>query len=478
VTGFLYRGVIEGYYGPPYTHVDRLWWIEKLAGWGMNLYVHAPKNDALHRQEWRTPYPSEQMREFSALIERGAAHGVDLGFAISPGLSITYSSATDLRILETKLLRFRELGGRFFALCLDDVPTHLTQEADRRAFPSLAHAHVAVAHALHAALGSSCRLLLVPTDYLGVAPTAYLEILGETLQRTIEVAWTGRTVVSPEIRTGEAARRAATLRRRLVVWDNVPVADGPMRSMLHLGPFARRDAALPEHVCGFLLNVMQHPHASAVAVHTAAAYLRIPMDYDPERAWEKALRELGAGAEAAFADFASAHRFSPLHPRDRDPALEECFCELRGQVLGAGDPSATLVALRELLERRLGVADTLRADLLDRKLASEIEPWIASHHLETKRMLAALDFLEGLLREGPRLTKALSLFGFEGRVNLASSPAASSYGPRRVVYPQLVSMRDDEAGFGPDPALFKDCNLADEIVTFAESFGLEKLRAD
>jgi hyaluronoglucosaminidase len=477
VTGFLYRGVIEGYYGPPYTHADRLWWLDKLGSWDMNLYVHAPKNDALHRQEWRTPYPADQMREFSELIERGALRGVEVGFAISPGLSITYSSPSDLRSLETKLRGFRELGARFLALCLDDVPTHLAHEADRHAFPSLAHAHVTLAHAVRAALGPDCRVLLVPTDYLGTAPTDYLEVVGETLERTIEVAWTGRTVVSPEIRSSEAAQRSATLRRRLVVWDNVPVSDGPMRSMLHLGPFARRDATLPEHVCGFLLNVMQHPHASAVAVHTASAYLRNPRDYDPERAWAEALKELGAGAEAAFVDFAAAHRFSPLHPADRDAALEACFRELRRQILGEGDPQGMLAALRTLLEGRMGVADRLRADLVDRKLAHEIEPWIASHQLETKRMLGALDFLDGLLREGPRLSKVLSLFGFEGRVQTASSPAATSYGPRRVVYPQLASLRDDKAGFGADPALFKDCNLADEVVSFAESFGLAKLRA-
>jgi len=473
---FLYRGVIEGYYGPPYTHAERLWWIAKLGLWGMNLYVHAPKNDALHRQEWRTPYPAEQMSEFSELIERGAAQGVEVGFAISPGLSITYSSAGDLRSLETKLLRFRERGARFFALCLDDVPTHLTHEADRRAFPSLAHAHLAVAHAVHAALGPSCRLLLVPTDYLGVAPTDDLEILGENLHREIEVAWTGRTVVSPEIRTAEAAQRASTLRRRLLVWDNVPVADGPMRPMLHLGPFAGRDADLPQHVCGFLLNVMQHAHASALTVRTAAAYLRNPQDYDAERAWEDALQELGAGAESAFADFAAAHRFSPLHPRDRDPALEACFSELRRRALESSDPSGSVLALRELLQRRIGVADALRSNLLDQKLASEIEPWIASHHLETKRMLAVVDLLEVLRGEGPRLGKLRSLFGFEARVNLASSPAAASYGPRRVVYPQLASMRDEQAGFGPDPALFKDLNLADEMVAFAESLALAKLQ--
>ncbi len=52
----------------------------------------------------------------------------------------------------------------------------------------------------------------------------------------------------------------------------------------------------------------------------------------------------------------------------------------------------------------------------------------------------------------------------------------TSYGPRRVLYPQLVSMNEDEAGFGADPALFRDRCLADEIVRFAEDQAL-RLRA-
>jgi hypothetical protein len=44
-----------------------------------------------------------------------------------------------------------------------------------------------------------------------------------------------------------------------------------------------------------------------------------------------------------------------------------------------------------------------------------------------------------------------------------------------VLYPQLVSLRDDEAGFGNDPALFSDRCLADEIVRFAEELALSRL---
>ena len=474
---FEHHGVIEGYYGPPYTHTDRLWWIGKLGSWGMNLYLYAPKNDALQRQEWRTPYSAEAMREFAELVERGAARGVRVGFSISPGLSMQYSSADDLRALGVKLQSFREIGVRFFVLSLDDVPTHLAHEADRKAFPSLAHAHVAVAHAARNTLGPGDVLALVPTDYVGVASTDYLDVVGETLDPSIEVGWTGRTVVSPEVRSDEAAARAATLRRRVFLWDNVPVSDGPMRTMLHLGPFARRDAGLPEHVSGIVLNVMQHPHASAIAVRTAADYVRDPRGYDPERAWHAALDELGAGASEAFADFAAAHRFSPLHPRDRDPDLEAALEEVRASLRTGRGERAPLATLRVLLERRSGAPDALRAGLLDRRLATEIEPWLESHGAETRRMLAAMDFLDMLVREGPRLPKVLAFFGFAARTHAAASPAATSYGPRRVLYPQLASLRDDEAGFGDDPTLFTDLNLADELVRLVEDTALERLRA-
>ena len=42
---FEHRGVVEGFYGEPFRHADRLWLIERLGDWGMNRYVYAPKDD-------------------------------------------------------------------------------------------------------------------------------------------------------------------------------------------------------------------------------------------------------------------------------------------------------------------------------------------------------------------------------------------------------------------------------------------------
>jgi hyaluronoglucosaminidase len=476
MSAFIHRGVVEGFYGPPYPHVDRLWLIDRLGAWGMNRYVYAPKDDPLHRAQWRDPYPPDALREFAELIERGRAAGVEVGFAVSPGLTIEYASADDVRALQAKFRGFQALGARFVCLALDDVPTTLLHTGDQARFGSLADAHVAVAHAVAAAVGDAA-LWVVPTDYVGVESTDYLERLGEALHPSIEVGWTGRTVVSPTISAAEAARRAATLRRRLLVWDNVPVADGPMRPMLHLGPYVGRGPDLAEHVSGFLLNPMVQARASGVTLRTAADYLRDPHGYDAEASWAAALQELGTGAAAAFALFAAAHRFSPLLPADRDPDLEAALAELRTALSGGGETARALRALRELIDARVVAAETVRAGLVDRRLAEEIEPWLAAHRGESERMAAALDLLEVVAANAAALQRVFALFRLEGMLTrIAPSPVAS-FGPRRVLYPQLRSLRDDAAAFGADQALFVDRCLADEMIALAEATALAGLGA-
>lgn len=472
---FQHRGVIEGFYGTPWAHEDRLHAIRELGACGMNRYVYAPKDDPLHRARWREPYPEEFLRRFSELLDAGARAGVEVGFAISPGLSIRYSAPDDVRALCEKLARFRALGVRFFGLCLDDVPSALAHAEDRAAFGSLAAAHVALAHALRGRLGEQATLWLVPTDYLGSEATDYLEELGLRLAPEIEVGWTGRTVCSPTIELSEARARAATLRRRLLVWDNVPVSDGPMRAMLHLPPYVGRAPELASAVSGVLLNPMQHARASLVTLRCAAAWLADPR-CDAEAAWERAVAAQGDGAVAAFTRFARAHRFSPLTCDDRDRELEAQVAALREALRSGADPHPALAGLREALALRAGVADALREGLADRRLLEEIAPWIESHAAETRRMQAALDLLAALAAGGARKDAVFASFGFASRTQ-EPPPARVSYGPRRLLYPQLVSMRDESMGFGADPWLLRGCCLAEDLVALADAEAQARLRS-
>ena len=74
------RGVIEGFYGRPWTFAERVDALRFLADVGMNAYVYAPKDDPKHRAAWREPYDAGEMEAFRNLaavgreVEIGRAH--------------------------------------------------------------------------------------------------------------------------------------------------------------------------------------------------------------------------------------------------------------------------------------------------------------------------------------------------------------------------------------------------------------------
>src|SRR5262249_24127816 len=152
---FAVRGVVEGFYGTPWSHDARLEVITFLAAHGMNAYAYAPKDDARHRAEWRIPYESEELARFGELAAHSARHGVRFGFSISPGLDIDYESHADRSVLLGKLQPLRDAGVDWFLLLLDDIPIQ----------PGLAPRQGALVSWLHEALGTD--LTMCPTEYVG-----------------------------------------------------------------------------------------------------------------------------------------------------------------------------------------------------------------------------------------------------------------------------------------------------------------------
>jgi hyaluronoglucosaminidase len=55
------RGVVEGFYGPPWSTADRLSQLDFLASTKQNVYVYSPKDDPYLRAQWRQPYPPDQL---------------------------------------------------------------------------------------------------------------------------------------------------------------------------------------------------------------------------------------------------------------------------------------------------------------------------------------------------------------------------------------------------------------------------------
>ena len=327
------RGVIEGFYGRPWTWDERIEVARACADGGMTHYVYAPKDDPYHRERWREPYPPDALAGFERLIAEG---GLSVGFAISPGLSIDSTVREDREALAAKVAPMLDLGVELVVLALDDLPPR----------PGLGEEHAALATWLHEWLTGRATLALVPTEYTGTGgSTPYLDAIAG-LPDDVAIGWTGPFVVNDEITVDDAQRRREALGGRPpLLWDNWPVNDAVMADRLFLGPLRGRDPALAEVCAGYLANPMVQPHANALPLASVAAFLR---GDDPVAAWEaeadrRHLRVLAAVPAALVAEVASgaatgslaawldaaAHCGAPGLEDEVGPWLEQVHAEAR-----------------------------------------------------------------------------------------------------------------------------------------------------
>lgn len=422
-------GLVEGFYGPPWSHEDRLDVIGFLGRHGLNLYIYGPKDDPQHRAEWREPYPAEQMDEFRALVRACRDAGVDFCFAVSPGVDMTYSDPAEQRLLLDKMMCLAGDGVHHFALFLDDIDIERMGEADRARFASPAEAQMFLANALHRQIlerDPSAWFVICPTLYLGVEPSPYWDTLRGQLDPRIGVIWTGIDVVAPAITDEHLDAITAHLGRPPFIWDNYPVNDF-QRGQLFLGPVIGRTPALTARISGYAANPMLEAHASLIPLATIADFLRDPAGYDPERSWRRAVEEVGGAAAEDLLVFADQCRPSGLSDGESR--------SLRTAVDGfRASPSAgTADALSREIGRLRAAAERLPRTL-DPALASEVSPWITALGARAEAMDLALQFVEG--RVAPRSSGAL--LRFVNRVR--ASDVVIAAGPSERLFEMAVGL--------------------------------------
>ncbi|MCH8523763.1 MAG: beta-N-acetylglucosaminidase domain-containing protein [Balneolales bacterium] len=294
---FEMTGVVEGFYGNPWSHDARVDMIRFMGDVGLQHYFYAPKDDPFHRQQWREPYTGEHLDRFKTYIREAEDAGVTLWYAISPGLSIVYSSEEDYQDLLRKLNDMINLGVGHVALFLDDVPERLQHEGDKARFANLAEAHVYLINKLHADLKSrGIELVVCPTTYTAAwGNRDYVRILGEGIAREIPLFWTGNDIAPARITREDARYWAQLLNRKPLLWDNFPVNDFETWRPI-VGPLDGRDPALSQNTRGIIANPMDAPYLSMIPLYTVAEYARRPFSYDQSAAWRRAIEHL-AGNE-------------------------------------------------------------------------------------------------------------------------------------------------------------------------------------
>ncbi|SED56005.1 beta-N-acetylhexosaminidase family protein [Streptomyces melanosporofaciens] len=412
------RGVIEGFYGSPWTHAERM---DQLAFYGdvkMNTYIYAPKDDPYHREKWREPYPAAKLAELGELVRQATDHHVRFTFAVSPGNSICYSDPADTAALEAKLDAVYDLGVRSFSMPLDDISyTRWNCEADRATYgdPSSEAAAEAQSDLLNAVQkeflderADTRPLQMVPTEYGDVTDTPYKRVLRERLDARVEVMWTGTDVVPPHITVADAERAAAVWGRKVFVWDNYPVNDyGQAEGRLLLAPYDAREPGLHRQLSGLVLNPMNQAAASKVALFGGADFAWNDTGYDATRTWGAAARYLAGDGPGERADrtastvrsllafFDTQHLAPTFGAEPWQPQAPELAARL-DRFRTAWEAGHERTALRDLrpYARLLATApERIRAGVADQGFVADCAPWLDALSLWGSAFERTLDAL-------------------------------------------------------------------------------------
>jgi hyaluronoglucosaminidase len=461
------RGVIEGFYGPPWSHGARLDLVEFMAERRMNAYVYAPKSDPKHRDQWRDPYDADEAARLGELAAACADAGVRFGFAVSPGLDIDYSDGTDRAALVAKLEPLLARGVDWLVVAFDDIPNRA----------GLAAEQVALVEWLIERIGGP-RLTVVPTEYIGTRPSPYLSELGAGLASDVDVMWTGPTVCSPRIDAADArAWRAALGAHPLLLWDNYPVNDAVMEAELHLGPYRGRTPDFTDEVEGVLLNPMIQPHASKVALATAAEFLADPEGYDEVGAWRRAIDAVGGARAEPFGALARACADGPLMVPEQ--LLLHQLVGVVERALLDPDWADRLEGLRDELTVLRGAERAYR-DAADDPLAGELEPWLVQATREGDAGLAALRLVQQVRPVATRDATGA------GRVVAPDAESAMIHafamlfawtaarqglvvvgGPRFALHPAVVQLEDGRPALDIGLAVREDASATDRLCRAA-----------
>jgi len=281
-------GIIEGFFGRPWSWEERRGTVEFLAPRGFGFYLYAPKADAYLRRRWSELHPAAERDRIAAFAALCRTLGVRFGIGLTPFELHLAPGRGWQEPLARKLALLAELGIDDLAILFDDM---------RGDVPELAERQAAIVH-FAAERAGGARILCCPSYYsddpvldsaFGTRPPAYLESLGRLLDPQIEVMWTGEEVCSREFSCGHLARIGEALRRRPFLWDNYPVNDGPRMSQhLHLRGFTGRPAEIAPLISAHGINMALQPVLSRIPALTLAESYQAGASYEYGAAFDRA----------------------------------------------------------------------------------------------------------------------------------------------------------------------------------------------
>ena len=188
-----YRGVVEGFYGTPWSHNARLRQLQFYGENKMNTYIYGPKDDPYHSSpNWRLPYPEKEAKQLQELVKVAQENEVDFVWAIHPGQDIKWNKE-DRELLLAKFEKMYHLGVRSFAVFFDDISGEGTNPVKQAELLNYIDEHFVKVKP------DVTPLIMCPTEYnksWSDPAKGYLTTLGDKLNPSIQIMWTGDRVIS------------------------------------------------------------------------------------------------------------------------------------------------------------------------------------------------------------------------------------------------------------------------------------------
>ena len=375
-----YRGVVEGYYGIPWSTEARLDQLDFYGRNKLNTYIYAPKDDPYHHGAGCYElYPADKAAALKKVVAHARRNHVKFFWAIHPANTVDWSNQDGKPHMDklcAKLQQLYELGIRDFGVFVDDSNGEIGKASRQVQLCNYIQQNFIRKHP-----DANQELIMCPTGYnRGWTNEGFLTEMGNGLPKDIFMMWTGNTVVH-DIKLEGQKWVNRFLKSPTFIWWNWPCNDF-RRDRLSMGRTygLGTEEEMKKQMSGFVANPMEHAEASKVGLFGVADYTWNISEFDSQDTWKAGIARLYPEYKEEMQLFCdhNSNLLPNVHEyyREESAALAPQLKALRQQISQGGASEESLQAIRKVFKSIRKAGKTLRkAEGSAEALAKEIQPW-------------------------------------------------------------------------------------------------------
>lgn len=388
-----FRGFIEGFYGYPWSHEDRMSLMRDTSNFKMNTYIYAPKDDPYHRANWKALYPDEEAAQIAELAKAGKENNFNFCWTIHPGATLKFNDE-DYNALIKKFEQLYSLGVRQFGVLFDDTDDWSNGQKQADFINRIDTEFVK-------AKGDIKPMIVVSAKYNSAwgPGMSYFKPYMASLHSDIQIMWTGAATmsnVSKEV--FDWPRKQTGVDRDVAVWWNYPVNDYCDNRVL-MSPLHNLNPDL-DNVTGFFSNPMNQAEASKVALYSIADYTWNTNAFEYMKSWETAIQRLVPEASDAFQRFASNISYlkddggsSGPFEYDESWEFEDKITNLENAIKNKESIEEPATVLLNEFKLLLADHEQITTTVSNANLLKELEPFLGAYKAMAESGIASMEAL-------------------------------------------------------------------------------------